>query len=113
VNFDTQPQRTWVSHDPESKIRCHLGLKGRVTLGDLYRHFAEHYPDVDFWNVEWAAASATWEDEPTEAERKQRAEWVRKQRERTENWERKTYERLRAKFEPRATDTQAAQEATS
>lgn len=99
-SIDPQPRRTWVSNDPQSKIRCHLGMSGRVTLGEVYNHFVQHYPDVDFWHIEWSAASVTWEDEPTEEESKKRAEWGSKQRARTEEWERKTFARLKAKFEP-------------
>lgn len=98
--IDPKPGRTWVSHDPQSKIRCHLGFKGRITLGEIYNHFTEHFPHVDFWNMEWAAASVTWEEEPTETEREQRVEWNRRQREKTEVWEAKTFARLKAKFEP-------------
>jgi hypothetical protein len=99
MNFDPQAQRMWPTNDPDGKIRCRLGMKGKVTLGEFFNHFNEHYPDIDFWNIELAAATVMWEDEPTETERRQRAEWSRKQHDRTEAWERKTYARLRAKFE--------------
>lgn len=111
--IDTQPRRSWVSSHDDSKIRCLLKMDGRVTFSDVYNYFAEHYPDVDFWNIELNFGSATWVEEPTEDERQQRAAWREKQRERTEKWERETLTRLKAKYEPEAIETEAAQEATS
>lgn len=106
MNFDPQPQRTWISGDADSKIKCRLGMKGKVTLNEFYKHFADNYPDIDFWNIELAAATAMWEDSPTEVEHQQRADWSEKQRQRAEAWERKTLARLKAKYEPESVSAQ-------
>jgi hypothetical protein len=98
--IDAKPHRYLKSHkDPDNpRIECSLGIR-RVTIDELRDHFVVHYPDVDFGSLEIGGIHLRWEEAPTLDEldelRRRRAAAAEKQ----EEWERKTYERLRVKFE--------------
>lgn len=96
--FRREPNRSWKAEDDHSGMRCYLGMEGRITIEDIFAHFAEHYPHVDPMKLELNFATATW-DEPASPEdiehrRKQRADYALRQ----EKWERETLERLTEKY---------------
>jgi hypothetical protein len=96
--IDEKPHRSWQSKDDDSQMRCYLGMEGRVTLGELVRHFAERYPHVDPMSLELNYSTAAWSEPPTAdeiANREKNRAW---HAERLASWERETYDRLRAKF---------------
>lgn len=97
--IDAAPRRYLKNHEPPARVDCYLGIR-KVTLGELREHFAEHYPEVDFEALEIGGIQLHWEDEPTldELERSERQR--RNHAEKHEKWERDTYTRLKAKFEP-------------
>lgn len=97
--IDEAPRRYFKTHKNPVRMTCYLGIR-RVTFGELREHLAEHYPEVDFDALVIGGLQLQWEDEPTPDERAQLARQQRTHNERQAEWERKTYERLKAKFEP-------------
>lgn len=93
-------QRGWKTRDDDSTMRCYLSMRHRVTLRELVRYLDKHHPHVDPWDVELNFSTAKWDEPSTEADRAERTAWRARQAERQDLWERKTYEQLRAKFEP-------------
>jgi hypothetical protein len=98
--IDESPRRYFKSHkNPENpRVVCYLGIR-KVTFGELREHFAERYPEVDFDSLVIGGLQLQWEDEPWPDELAARERQRRAYDERHEQWERKTYERLRVKFE--------------
>lgn len=98
--IDANPNRCWESGDADSQMRCYLGMKNRITLGELIEHFAEKYPHVDPMTLNLNYATATWSEPPTAddlAKREANRVW---QAERQARWKADTYAKLKAKFEP-------------
>lgn len=97
---DPAPRRYFKSHkDPDNpRIQCFLGIR-RITFGELRKHLAEHYPEVDFDSLVIGGLQLQWEDDPWPDELAARERQRRAHDERHEKWERDTYERLKAKFE--------------
>lgn len=96
-------RRHWQSSKEDSQISCYLGMQGRITLAALLVHLAEVVPDgTPDDQIGLNFATVTWVDEPTAAERDDRARRNASHDERHAKWERDTYERLKAKFEPSA-----------
>lgn len=98
--IDEKPRRYLKSHkDPENpRVMCYLGIR-KVTIDELRDHFVVHYPDVDFGSLEIGGIQLHWEDAPTLDELDQLKRHRATAAEKQEEWERKTYERLRVKFE--------------
>lgn len=98
---DPAPRRYFKDHkDPDNlRMVCRLGIR-RITFGELREHLAEHYPEVDFDSLVIGGLQLQWEDEPLPDELAARERQRRNHEARTEEWERKTYARLKAKFEP-------------
>jgi hypothetical protein len=94
-----EPTRAWKKGTEDSPMQCYLGMQGRVTIAHLVEHFAENYPHVDPMQLRLNFATATWEEPPTPADIAYREECRARHAERTEQWERETYERLKVKFE--------------
>jgi hypothetical protein len=91
--------RSWASiKDDDSTMHCYLGMSGRVTVASLIAHFKEHYPHVDPMGLRLNVATIVWEEPPTEDDLAKRDKWRAEKAERTERWERDTYERLKAKY---------------
>jgi hypothetical protein len=97
--FRREPTRAWKKGADDSPMVCYLGMKGRVTVADLVQHFAEEYPHVDPMCLRLNFATVTWEEPPTPADIAHRAEVRARHAERTEQWERDTLVRLKAKYE--------------
>lgn len=99
--IDAYPRRYFKSHkDPENqRIVCYLGVR-KMTLDELRDHFTVHYPEVDFGSLEIGGIQLHWEDEPTPEELGQRERQRRNHDQRHAQWERETFARLKAKFEP-------------
>lgn len=91
--------RSWKTEADDSWMRCYLRMKERISLREFVDYLAEHYPHVDPWTVDLNFGTAVWEEAPTEDDLAEREQWRAAQRERHAAWERKTYERLREKFE--------------
>lgn len=91
-------QRTWVSSEDGSPIRCYLGMRHRVTWPEIVAYLAEHHPGVDPDTIRLNFATAAWEELPTSEELAKREKWRARQAERQVRWERETYERLKVKF---------------
>jgi hypothetical protein len=98
--IDEKSRRYLKSHkDPENpRVDCYLGIR-KVTLDELRDHFVVHYPDIDFGSLEIGGIRLHWIDEPTSEELELLARQQKDHAEKHKEWERKTYERLRAKFE--------------
>jgi len=99
--IDPAPRRHFKDHkDPANpRIICSLGVR-KVTIDELRDHFVVHYPEVDFGSLEIGGLRLQWEDAPTPEELALRERQRRAYDERHAEWERKTFERLKAKFEP-------------
>lgn len=92
-------RRSWVS-DTSDMRTCYLGMTGRVSVRKLLDHIkSAAHASVDINNVMLNFATATWKEPSTGAEREERQQQLQARKERTEEWERKTYERLKEKFE--------------
>lgn len=96
----TEIRRHWESSKDDSRIRCYLGMQGRMPLDALIRHLGEVAPgrSLDQFGINFA--TVVWIDAPTDAETTTRAHGRARHDERHAAWERETYERLKAKFEP-------------
>lgn len=92
-------RRSWATKGEDSPMRCYMGVKGRVTLGELMTHIQEIYPNVAVSDVELNFATAVWEEPPTADDLRKRQEARDKHERRIEEWERETYERLRRKYQ--------------
>lgn len=103
-DIDDQPRRRWQTNSDDSQMRCYIGMKGRVSIGELVEHFAEKYPHVDPMSLDLNFSSATWEEPPTADDIAKREESRTWQAQRTERWERETYDRLKKKFERNAAE---------
>jgi hypothetical protein len=100
AEIDENARRCWESKDDDSQMRCYLGMKGRVTLGELVEHFAEKYPHVDPMMLNLNYCTATWSEPPNAddvALRERNRAWTAERRDR---WEADMYVKLKAKFEP-------------
>jgi len=94
-----EPRRYWSSKDPEQpKMRVYVGIKGRATLADLMSYVEENSPGVGPSQIELNFASAVWTEPPTAEEIEQNREWEATRELNREEWERKQYEKLKAKF---------------
>lgn len=96
--FRREPSRSWKTGDDDAQMRCYLGMQGRITLRDLLDHFAEKYPHVDTMDLQFNFATVVWDEPPTPDDVALRQKHRADQAARTEAWERKTYDRLRAKY---------------
>lgn len=97
--IDEKPRRYLKDFKGPMRMACYLQVR-KMSFGELRVHFAEHYPDVDFDSLEIGGIQLRWEDDPTLDEQEERGRQIRAHDERHEKWERETYARLRAKFEP-------------
>ncbi len=98
-HFRRRAISTWKTSAVDSPVSYYLGMEGRITVGELREHFAENYPGANFDEVALNYATATWDEPATVeiiAERQAKLAW---QKERTDAWQRRTYEELKAKFE--------------
>lgn len=97
--FRRQPTKSWKKEDDHSGMTCYLGMSGRLTIRDIFAHFAEHYPHVDPMDLRLNFATAVWDEPATEDDialrQAQRASYLRK----TEQWEREQLARLKEKYE--------------
>lgn len=96
--INTEPTRSWQTSEDDSQMRCYLGMKGRVSIGELIDHFKKNYPHVDPMKIELNYATAVWEEAPTVEDLSRRARWRAEKAARLEAWERETYIRLKKKF---------------
>jgi hypothetical protein len=94
-----ESRRYWKDKNYDT-MSCYMGMEGRVPLGELIAHLAEHHPHVDPMTVELNYATAKWDEPPTDEDQAQREARRKDHDERHEKWERETYERLRAKYAP-------------
>lgn len=93
-----KPNRSRVTHDADSPMRSYMAVDGRVTVRELVAYMEENHPHIDPFGVELNFATAVWEDYQTDQEREQYRRHLADRERRTEEWERQTYERLKAKF---------------
>lgn len=92
-------RRHWKTGGSDT-IRCYASMEGRVTLGELIQYFSSFVRTADFpLEVALNFATAVWDDQPTQDELDQRAARIARSNQRHEEWERETYQRLKAKFE--------------
>lgn len=96
--IDPKPNRSWVSDEEDSDMRNYLGMKGRVSMADVLRHFAERYPHVRPDDIQINFGTVVWEDRPTHVEIADREAWRKKKADRLEEWERSTLARLKEKY---------------
>jgi len=92
-----ESRRCWKDKN-YATMTCYMGMEGRVPLGELIAHLAEHHPHIDPLAVELNYATAKWDDLPTTSDRIKLEASQRRQAERQEEWERETYERLKVKY---------------
>jgi hypothetical protein len=92
-------RRSWESAESGSQVGCYLAVQGRVSLAALLAYLGEVAPDrtPDQFGINFA--TVTWTDAPTEEETQQRVRRKALHDERRAEWERTTYEELKAKFE--------------
>lgn len=88
-------------HDPDCpgapRMRTRRMLFPGSTVGDLMDWLMQN--GLAPRDVEVRGGQLKWESPETPEERQQWDEFERERAERTANWERRTYERLKAKFE--------------
>lgn len=98
--IDEKPSsRAWETREPDSQMRCYLGMEGRITVAELISHFAEHYPHVDPMTLQLNYATVAWTEPPTVDDivlRERDRAWKVKRQDR---WERAMYAKLKTKFE--------------
>lgn len=97
--IDEKPWRYFKDHKGPVRMNCRLGIR-KATFGELREHFAERYPEVDFDSLEVGGLQLHWEDAPTAEELARLDRQNQLHETKREAWERQTYERLKAKFEP-------------
>jgi hypothetical protein len=90
--------RYWQTKDPESGMRVYAAMEGRITLGEFLTYMAENHPHIDPNSVNLNWGTATWEDRPTEEEVAERERQRRWSQSRHDAWERRTWEKLKAKY---------------
>lgn len=100
--IDANPNRCWESKDDDSQMRCYLGMRHRITVGELVEHFAEKYPHVDPMTLNLNYATATWSEPPTSDDLAQREARRADSAQRQARWEADMYAKLKAKFDPAA-----------
>lgn len=95
--FEVRRQRS----SRESAVElCYMGMDGRLSVADLIGHLAQVAPGVPLEEVGINFGTVTWVDDATDEEKRQRAAWRAESAARRAKWERETYERLKAQFEP-------------
>lgn len=93
-------RRTWGGNTDDDPTSCYLPMSGRVTLGELIDYLHANHPEVKNTRVvELNFATATWQEPPTAEEMAKRQAWWESKAQKQEDWERRTYERLKAKYE--------------
>lgn len=93
-------RRSWMSSDDDAQISCYMAMEGRVSVAALLDHLREVAPGRTAEEIGINFATVTWIDTPTGAEAQARVQRQALHDERHAHWERETYERLKAKFEP-------------
>lgn len=93
----TEINRSLKTHE-RKEVACRTFVEGKVTLKELVDFVQANVPryvkDMTIHN-----AMIMWTDEMTAAEKAAADEWKKKAEERHEEWERKMYEKLKAKYE--------------
>jgi hypothetical protein len=90
---------TWKSRDNDTRVG-YLAVDGRVSLGELVDHLMQVAPHVSVFGLQLNWATVVWERDATPEEIAERRAVQARHDARHEQWERETYARLRAKFEP-------------
>lgn len=93
-------RRNIISEADDDHRSCYMGMDGRVTVADLIDHLQAVAPGKGLDEIGINFATVRWVDDATPEEKQARADWRAANAERREKWERETYERLKAKFEP-------------
>lgn len=88
---------SWESKDGNDRVG-YQGLDGRVSIAELIEHMREVAPHASLDEIMLNYATVKWTQPATAEELAERDGWKRRQRERTEEWERTTYARLKEKY---------------
>jgi hypothetical protein len=101
-----QVRRSPLSNKPEdTRLRvCYQEARGRVSVTDLLAHLAETIPSVPLEEIILSIPTLRWVESATAGEIASIEKAHREKEARTLQWERETYARLKAKFEPANAD---------
>ena len=88
----------WTSRKNSDEITVYETVSGRPSVADLLAHLQEVAPHAPLDEIGINYATVKWTRPATPEEQAKRAEQERKHDERHEQWEKETYERLKAKY---------------
>jgi hypothetical protein len=97
--FIDKPYWSWESKDNDIRTGRAGIQNGRVSVSELLLWIAENASNLPLEEVYLSGGMVIWQREANVVEIAERAVHIKKSEERHAEWERTTYDRLKAKFE--------------
>ncbi|HEX5522782.1 MAG TPA: hypothetical protein VFX53_05010 [Pedococcus sp.] len=94
--YELNERRSWLTKDNWADMRVYMGIQGSIPLSDLVAYLAER--DVSLANATVNFGTVSWVEPATGEEIESRRAAKEKSDQRHAQWERETWERLRAKY---------------
>ncbi len=93
-------RRSFLAKDNDELMQCHEHVNGTISVTDLVEHLQAVAPEAALDDITINYATVSWVSPATDEERASRAARRARDKERHAEWERKTYQQLKDKFEP-------------